>query len=181
MEKALVFLADGFEEIEALTVVDLLRRAEIVVSMVSINSELNVKGAHGIIVIADEIFNIEKICEADALILPGGSPGTANLKSHNGLKEVIHSFNEQQKIIAAICAAPSILGEMGILKGKKAVCYPGYEQNLLEANVSDDKFSKDGNILTSRSVGTAIDFSFKLIEMLKDKETANRIKKSIAL
>ena len=130
MAKVCVFTADGFEEIEGLTVVDLLRRAGADTQMVSISDSLSVKGSHSIEIKADTFFEDVNYGEADLLVLPGGMPGTLHLGGHEGLCSLLKEFHEQGKKVAAICAAPSVLGKLGILKGKKAVCYPGFEEKL---------------------------------------------------
>ena len=125
MKKASVFLAPGFEELEGLTVVDLLRRAGVEVTMVSIEETRIITGSHGITVEADRLFGEMDYADQDLLVLPGGMPGTTNLKNCDRLLELLHSFHKQGKMLAAICAAPTVFGHMGILEGKKATCYPG--------------------------------------------------------
>ena len=130
MKKACVFLADGFEEVEGLTVVDLLRRANVEVTMVSIKKEKEITGAHGIAVLADACFEDMAYEAQDLLVLPGGMPGTTNLGAHAGLTEALVKAYEAGKYVAAICAAPSVLGRLGILEGKNATSYPGFETEL---------------------------------------------------
>ena len=180
MSNVKVFLAEGFEEIEALSVVDFLRRADIEVDMVSILDELTVTGAHGIKVTADTTFN-KMTSDADMLVLPGGMPGTIYLKEHVGLKELLIKHNSEGKRIAAICAAPTVLGSHGILKGHKAVCYPGMEDGLCCEYAGEVKVVTDGNITTSKGPGTAIWFALELIELLKGKEVSEKIRKSLVL
>ncbi len=178
MKKVYVFLADGFEEVEALTVVDLLRRAQCDVTMVTISDDLMVHGAHDIAVKADCLF--EDITEsADMLVLPGGLQGTRNLKHHAGLASLVSSYNHDGKFVTAICAAPTILGHFGLLTNKKACCYPNMEEGLLGAEVVFDPVTVDGNIITSRGLGVAIPFALKLIEVLLGPETSEQIKTSI--
>lgn len=179
MAKAMVFFATAFEEVEALTVVDLLRRANIEVDMVSIMGEKMVTGAHGITIQTDVLFEDADLSGADALVLPGGMPGTRNLQNHEGLKEALLKAKEQGKLLCAICAAPLVLGCNGILEGKKASCYPGFEEELLGAKVSYDAVSKDGNVITSRGLGTAIDFAGEIITALCSKEEADKIKEAV--
>lgn len=179
MAKICVFTADGFEEIEGLTVVDLLRRAGAEVLMVSVGDELTVKGAHNIELKADVLFDETCYEDADVLVLPGGMPGTLNLRNHEKLCGLLKEFAAKDKKIAAICAAPMILGELGLLKGKKATCYPGFEDKLIEAEVCTDRVVRDGNITTSRGLGTAIPFALELISQLYGKEKAEEIKKSV--
>ena len=176
MSKVCVFLADGFEEVEGLMVVDMLRRARIEVQMVSITGDLRITGRSHIEVTADCLLEDKKnFDEIDMLVLPGGMPGTNYLESCEALRKLLISFNEQKKKIAAICAAPSILGKMGLLQGKKATCYPGMENLLSGAEVEDKKVVVDGNIITSRGLGTSISFSLRLIEQLEGKKTAEDV------
>lgn len=179
MKKAAVLLADGFEEVEALTVVDLLRRARIYVDTISITDDYTVHGAHGINIYAEALFEEVNFVDFDVVILPGGMPGTDNLRNHEGVKEVIEDFAETGKIIGAICAAPGILGKMGLLKGKRAACYPTVEEQLSGAVIIKEPVVRDKNIITSRGVGTAIEFGLKLVEALVDKNEADDIAKSI--
>lgn len=171
-----IYLAEGFEEIEAITVVDVLRRAKIETRMISITGRREVKGAHDITIAADEIFEKADSFEADMIVLPGGMPGTKHLGEHQGLKEVILGFAERNKLIAAICAAPSVLGRLGLLDKKKAVCYPGFEEALKGAVIDKDILSQDGNFITSKGPGTAIYFALRLVEILKDKKTAEALR-----
>ena len=179
MSKVYVFLADGFEEIEGLTVVDLLRRAQEEVITVSIMGRKNITGSHNIQVQADALFEEVDFSEGKLLVLPGGMPGTLHLKEHKGLTELLRKWNEDHKMMAAICAAPTVFGGLGFLQGKTAVCYSGMEEGLTGAVEGSGPVAVDGNITTSRGVGTAIDFSLSLIEQLQNKEKAEEIKKSI--
>ncbi len=174
-----LFLAEGFEEIEALTVVDLLRRAEIGITTVSITGTKKVTGSHQITVEADALYEDIDYKEASMLVLPGGMPGTKHLGEHEELVHLLKEFHSHNKNIAAICAAPSVLGVNGILKGKQATCYPGFEDKLLEAVYTGGKTEEDGNIITGKGMGTAIEFSLKIIENLKDKAMADKIAASI--
>lgn len=179
MSTAGIFLADGFEEIEGLTVVDLLRRAGIETDTISIMDSKEIKGAHNIIVYADKLFKEIGDKDYDMLVLPGGMPGTLNLGAHQGVIALVEKFAAEGKNISAICAAPSVLGDHGILKGKRAVCYPGFEERLTGAIVSKEKVEVDQNIITSRGMGTAIDFGLAIIEKLLNKEAALKIQTSI--
>lgn len=175
MAKVYLFLADGFEEIEGLTVVDLLRRAGIDITMVSITGDIKVTGSHQITTIADALFDEIDYSEADMLVLPGGMPGTKNLQEHEGLDRLLRDFASRDKKLAAICAAPRVLGTKGLLENKNATCYPGNEDQLLGAYVLNDAVVTDGNITTSKGMGTSIDFSLSLINTLKGSEEASRI------
>lgn len=173
MAKTLIFLADGFEEIEALTVVDLLRRAGIDITMVSIMGRKSVTGSHQITVEADELLDAADFDSADMLILPGGMPGTSNLFGCEPLKERIREFYDKNKLLSAICAAPTVYGKMGLLEGKKATCYPGCEADLKGADPQTSEVVKDGNFITSRGMGTAIPFGLAIIEQFQGKEAAD--------
>ncbi|SET61513.1 DJ-1 family glyoxalase III [[Clostridium] polysaccharolyticum] len=179
MAKVYIFLANGFEEIEGLTVVDLLRRAQINAQMVSIEEGKQVTGSHNIKVEADCLFKDAKVDEADMLVLPGGMPGTTNLLHHPLLIEKIKEFHKNEKWLAAICAAPSVLGACGVLTGKKACCYPGFEEKLLGAAIQYEAVIQDGHVITSRGMGVAIDFALKIIEVLVSEEKAQEIKESV--
>lgn len=179
MVKGYVFFAEGFEEVEALTVVDLMRRAEIKVDMVSITGERTVTGAHGIAVKMDALLEEIAIEEAEALILPGGMPGTRNLQKCEPLVSSLVAANKEGKLICAICAAPLVLGQNQILAEKKACCYPGFEEELLQADVSYEPVCHDGNVITSRGMGTAIAFASEIIATLMDAEKAKAIEKGI--
>ncbi len=179
MKRVAVLLADGFEEIEGLTVVDILRRASIYVDTVSITEDYMVHGAHGINVQTEDLFHEVDFTEFDMIVLPGGMPGTTNLDMHAGVKRVVRDFAENGKYVAAICAAPSILGGLGLLKGKRAACYPSVEDKLSGAVIMKTPVVLDGNMITSRGMGTAIDFALKLTEVLTDKAKAEEIAASI--
>lgn len=178
-KKICVFLADGFEEIEGLTVVDLLRRAGVEVATVSVTESKMIHGAHGIDVMADCLFDEMDFAGADMLVLPGGMPGTIHLGEHKGLQKLLQQYHEKEQYIAAICAAPTVFGKLGFLSGRKAACYPGMEDELCGAETVKIPVAVDGHIITSRGMGTAIDFSLTLIEILLGTEKAEQIQKSI--
>ena len=179
-KKVCVFLADGFEEIEGLTVVDLLRRAGIEVTTVSVTGQATIHGAHQIDVQADELFEtMDDFLAYDMAVLPGGMPGTLHLKAHQGLKEVLQQFYSKKKYMAAICAAPIVFGSYGFLEGKKATSYPGFDEELVGADCVSDAVVVSDFIITSRGLGTAIPFSLALIECLLGKEKANEIGRGI--
>lgn len=179
MAKTAIFLAEGMEEIEGLTVVDLLRRAGISIEMVSLNGDKMVMGSHGIRMEADTIFEAADFDSYDMLILPGGMPGTTHLLEHIGLRKQLLKFHAAGKMLAAICAAPMVLGENGILEGKKAVCYPGIEKHLKGAAVCSCEVVTDGNIITSRGLGTAIAFASAIIAHFMGSGKAKEIEESI--
>ena len=178
MKKVYVFLAEGFEEMEAVTPVDLLHRANVEAKLVSITGDKAVTGAHGVTYHADLLFE-EIDDDADMLILPGGMPGTLNLQAHTGLAELLIKQYEERKWVAAICAAPMVLGALGITMGRNATIYPGMEEHLVGAFPSTDEVVVDGNVITSRAPGTAIPFALKLIEVLVSESYAEHVKKEI--
>jgi len=175
MKKIAVHLAEGFEEIEAVSIIDVLRRAETDVSVVSITEKLEVTGSHGIKIIADQLFNAINYELVDMIILPGGMPGAANLNGHFGLREQILNFHENQKLLGAICAAPMVFGNLGILKNKNATCYPGFENQLHGAVVTGENIEVADNIITAKGAGVAMEFALKIVEILKGKEFANKL------
>ena len=179
MSKVYVFLATGFEEIEAGTPVDILRRAGVDVKMVSIEDKEYVTGARGITFKADAKFSEIDKDAADIIVLPGGMPGTTNLYNFAPLMDLIKEYNSKGKRIAAICAAPTIFGKLGLLEGRKACCYPDMEDDLKGATVSYDSVVTDGNITTSRGMGTAIDFSLELLTLLTDRQNADEMAKKV--
>ncbi|MBR3576819.1 MAG: DJ-1/PfpI family protein [Clostridia bacterium] len=170
-----VFLAEGFEEIEALATVDILRRAGMDVGTVSVTGEREVTGAHAITVTAD-ITEIN-LDDVDAVILPGGMPGTLNLKASDKVQDAIKYSFDNNKLMCAICAAPLVFGGAGFLKGKKAARYPGFEHELIGADVVYEPVVRDGNIITSRGAGTAHLFAFEILKYFgKEKEAAELYK-----
>lgn len=179
MGKVFVFLADGFEEIEGLTVVDMLRRADIPTVTVSIGDSKSIIGAHRIEVEADIMFHEVLEPEGVMYVLPGGMPGTLHLKDHEGLGKLLQKADKNHKYLAAICAAPTVLEKYGMLDGKKATSYPSVEEELRSADYQTDKVVVDDNVITSRGMGTAIEFAGKLVEILKDKQTKDELLKSI--
>lgn len=174
-----VFLANGFEEIEALTPVDILRRGGVEVITVGIGGK-EITGSHHITVTTDISDAELKLFDGiEGVVLPGGMPGTRNLeKSKTVINAVTYCF-ERNLVVGAICAAPSILGHMGILKGKKATAFPGFERDLFEAELDTEYVSRDGNIVTARGMGVSTEFALTLLAMLKDQETADKVKASI--
>ena len=179
MAKVAAFLAEGFEEVEALTVIDLLRRGGVEVTTVSIMGDKLVNGSHNIPVKADALFEDLSYDGFDMLFLPGGGLGTQNLKAHKELAKVILDFDKKDKLLSAICAAPTVYGELGILKGKNATCYPGCESGLIGANYKTESVVKNGHFITSRGVGTAIDLGLKLVEIFKGEEASKALGKAI--
>lgn len=175
MKSAFVFFAEGFEEIEAITIIDVLRRADIPTDMVSITGKLAVTGAHDITIHTDLLFEEADYSEAEILILPGGLPGANNLNAHDALKKKLLEFNDAGKPVAAICAAPLVLGGLNILNDKEVVCYPGFESKLLGASISEKPAIKSGNIITGRGPGAALNFALEIVLELKGEELANQL------
>lgn len=179
MSKVYAFLADGFEEVECLAVVDLLRRASIDVTMVSVKETKEVTGTHKITVLTDTLISDIDLDNADLLFLPGGVPGTPNLAASEKLCNALKNQISNGKRIAAICAAPSILGQLNLLEGKRATCYPGWESKLTGAAYTSDGVVTDGLITTARGMGYAVDLGLELISILADKQTSDKIKNGI--
>ena len=180
-KKIYMFLAEGFEEVEAVTPADLLRRAGADVVLVSVTGNRVVRGSHGIALEADCLFEEagEALSEAGWYVLPGGMPGTKNLAAHEGLAALLRGAQERGTGIGAICAAPTVPGGLGLLKNVKAACYPGNEEKLDCREISFEEAVADGMVVTSRGAGTAVPFALKLIEVIFGQEEADRIAGSI--
>lgn len=179
MKKVCVLLAEGFEEVEALTVVDLLRRARVYVDTVSVTEEYMIRGSHGIAVQTEDLFDEVNLEEFDMIVLPGGLPGTTNLGAHSGVRRIVKDFVESGKYVAAICAAPTILSDLGLLKGKRVTCYPDMERKISGAVLTGAPAMVDGNIVTGQGVGAAVDFALELIAVLLGNEKAGEIADAI--
>lgn len=179
MSKVLVYIADGMEEVECLSVVDMLRRGGAEVQMVSINGKAEVTGAHGIRVGADCLLADSDPDSADMLFLPGGMPGTKYLRESEEVCGALKAAAAAGKHLAAICAAPSVLGELRLLEGKKATCYPGFEAQLLGAEYCHDGVVTDGAVTTARGVGFAVDLGLELVRILMGAEKSAEIRESI--
>lgn len=173
-----VFLADGLEIIEALAPVDMLRRAKIDVKTVGVTSEL-VTSSCGIGVKCDMTIDEFDFYDVEAIVLPGGMPGTLNLENNAAVQNAIDNANNTDALICAICAAPSVLGHKGLLSGKKAVCFPGFEDALEGAKPCDDYVVCDGKFITAKGAGVCIDFGLEIVKQLRNEELANEIRKSI--
>ncbi len=170
MIKVLVQLANGFEEMEALIPVDIWRRAGFMVETVSVTGNKTVTGSHNIPVIADHLFEEANFDDAQMIFLPGGMPGASNLDAHEGLRKQLLIFNEQGKNLCAICAAPLVLGHNNILNGKRATCFPGYEKELIGAFHTGSNVEFDGNIITAKGAGVAMQLAFCVTEMFMGVE-----------
>jgi 4-methyl-5(b-hydroxyethyl)-thiazole monophosphate biosynthesis len=174
-----MFLADGFEEVEALCPLDVLRRAGLEVTTVGIGKD-TIIGAHGITVQADIPDVLYRDSNPDMIILPGGMPGSSNLDRSKTVDAALRAAARKGAFLCAICAAPMVLGKRGYLNGKKAVCYPGFEEYLEDAEVSQtETVVRDGNIITAKGMGVALDFGLELVRALKDNETAEQIRSSV--
>ena len=176
MAKVYVFLADGFEDVEALIPVDVLRRGGVEVTTVSISDFPLVQSAHGVNIEADIMFEQGDFSDADLLLLPGGMPGASNLFAHKGVcKAVVDQFAASKKV-AAICAAPAVvLGQLGLLEGRRATCYPGFEKQLEGASYTADLVTVDGNITTAEGPAAALPFAYELLSQLVDAETSRQV------
>ena len=174
-----VFLADGFEEIEALAPVDLLRRAGVAVQTVGITGK-TVTGSHNISVTADILPEEVVLNEAvQAVVLPGGMPGAKNLDADETVSRAIAFAAEKGKLLCAICAAPFLLGKRGLLQGKKAICYPGFEKDLTGAEIAEKSVCRDGSIITAKGMGVATEFGLKIVEALSGEKTAAELRATI--
>ncbi len=176
MKKAVILFAEGFEAVEAMAPVDILRRGGVETTMASITEDMMVTASNGVSVKMDTLLREVDLQEYDAIILPGGMPGTVNLGESEDVREALMAMNGAGKMVAAICAAPGVLGKYGLLEGKNACSYPEHEVNLKGANVLRDRVVVDGNIVTSRGMGTAMEFSFKLLELLENPRRAEEVK-----
>ena len=176
MAKVYVFLADGFEDVEALIPVDVLRRGGVEVLTVSTNPDVMVESAHGVSICADIMFDEANYSDADLLMLPGGMPGASNLFVHEGVCEAVKAQFAAGKKVSAICAAPAVvLAQLGILDGKKATCYPGFEKMLTKAEYTADLVTVDGNVTTAEGPAAAFPYAYELLTQLVDKQTSDQI------
>lgn len=179
MAKVYEFLANGSEEIEALTVIDVLRRGGVDIETVSITGSEFVEAAHGVIIKCDKTFEQADFCDADLLLLPGGMPGASNLLQHEGVRTALKSHYAAGKKIGAICAAPMVLGDLGLLQGKRATCYPGFEQYLTGAEYTQELFTIDGNIITGEGPAATLPYSYAILSMFADNEIVESIKEGM--
>ena len=175
MAKVYEFLATGFEDIEALIPLDIMRRAGVDFKTVSVTGSLVVESAHGVKIEADMLIEDADFGDADLLMLPGGLPGATNLNAHAGVRKALVEHNVRGKMIGAICAAPMVLGGLGMLEGKRATCYPGFEQYLEGAEYTNELCTVDGNITTGEGPAAALPYAYKLLAALTDAKTADGI------
>ncbi|MBO7310484.1 MAG: DJ-1/PfpI family protein [Clostridia bacterium] len=173
-----MFLAEGFEEIEALCPLDLLRRVNLDITTVGVGNKF-ITGAHGITVKADIVDTELSYSSLDMIFLPGGMPGTLNLAASDTVINAIKDAYRADAYIAAICAAPSILGDMGLLKGKKAVCYPGFEERLIGAEIPEQNVVLDGKILTAKGMGVALEMGLEIVKIFCGEETAKKLSHAV--
>ena len=181
MKKVCVFLADGFEEIEGLTVVDILRRAGVETETVSVMGTKQIHGAHEILVEADKLFEEADFDAAEMVVLPGGLPGATNLDAHEGLAAVLRGFSTKGKWVAAICAAPMVLGHLGLLDGRRATCYPGFESHLHGAATAGSPVEVDGRVVTGKGPGFTFDFALTLVAQLCGQAKADEVASGMLL
>lgn len=179
--KIAAMFANGLEEIEGLAVVDLLRRENITADIISAGKDKEVVGAHNIRIITDKIIDEVELDDYDCIFLPGGMPGTDNLDANETLCNYIKKFNEEGKLLAAICAAPKVFGRLGVLEGKKATCFPGFESELKKATVVSEKVVTSENVITAKGMGAAIELGLKLVEVIKGKEISDKLAKTIQM
>jgi protein deglycase len=175
MKRVAVPLAEGFEEIEAITIVDVLRRGGVQVITFSLTSDREVTGSHQICISCDQLIGEVDFGSCDMIVLPGGMPGSMNLNNHAGLREVLLKMKSEGKFLGAICAAPLVLGNLGLADGVEMTCYPGFEKYLSGAKLSLDGVVADHKVITGRGAGFAMPFAIKLLEILSGESTAKNI------
>ena len=173
-----MFLAEGFEEVEALAPLDLMRRAGLSVTTVGVDGK-TVVGAHGITITADMADKDYADDAPEMIFLPGGMPGTLNLAASKVVQSAIDTAVRTNAYLAAICAAPSILGDLGLLQGKEAICYPGFEERLTGAKISEQRVVRDGKILTAAGMGVAVEFGLAIVEELLGAEKAEELRRAV--
>lgn len=178
MTKVSIFMANGTEECEALLVVDILRRAEIQIDTVSIEEDKTILSAHDVRITCDKSLDEFTLEGHELLVLPGGLGGTNRMKENKKLEEIFRKFHEQKQNIAAVCAAPTVLAAYGLFDGHKATVYPGMDDQLTNAEYQDETVIQDKNLITARGLGASIPFALKLVEILRDKETADKVAKA---
>lgn len=175
MSKVYIFLADGFEEVEAMIPVDVFRRGGIDIQTVSVNGSTEVTGAHGVTMTADILFEDADLGDAVLLVLPGGLPGSTNLNDHEPLKDALLAHSKKGGMLAAICAAPMVLGGLGLLKGRRATCYPGFETYMTGAEYTHELCTVDGNITTGEGPAAAFPFAYALLAQLAGEAAAAQV------
>ncbi|MGU8736430.1 DJ-1 family glyoxalase III [Clostridium perfringens] len=182
MKKVLVFLAEGFETIEALSVVDVCNRAKVTCHACSLTENRTVNSAHETMVLCDKVISDNDLETYDAIVLPGGMPGSTNLRDNDKVQSLIKKYNEENKIVAAICAAPIALAKAGVIEGKKVTSYPGFKEELGNVNyVEEDTVVVDGNIITSRGPATALVFGLEILKKLGYEKEAEEIREGMLI
>ncbi len=176
--KVIVLLVDGFEEAEAVVPIDIMRRAGMEVSLMAVGETTSVKGSHGITIVADDVLNEANDTMADLLLLPGG-PGTKSLQQSPLVRELVTRYAKADRWIAAICAAPMIPGDLGLLQGHQATCYPGYELHLKGAKLMTKEVVVSGKMITARGAGVAFQFGFEIVSQLKGRDAAHEVAKKM--
>ncbi len=176
-----VFLADGFEEIEAFTTIDILRRCGLEVQTVSITSKRLIHGAHNIPIMVDTLFRHSTMANSRGFILPGGMPGTKNLMAFDGLRKAIVAHNNKKRLIAAICAAPMLLGEARLLIDRRVTCYPGFENSLHDAIIVQEPVVEDNNMITGRGPGAATEFAFAIAARFVSPDVIMKVKSDMLI
>lgn len=179
MAKVYEFIANGNEEIEALTVIDVLRRGGVEAQTVSVTGSEYAECSHGVVIKCDTTIEAADLSDADFLLLPGGLPGATNLLEHEGVRQAIMRQAKEGKKVGAICAAPMVLGDLGLLRGKRATCYPGFEKYMDGADYTAELFTVDGNIITGCGPAATLPYSYAILEMLTDHETAEGLKEGM--
>lgn len=179
MAKIYEFFAEGFEEVEALVPVDVFRRAGLDIVTVSVTGEELVKSSHGVGIVADALIEDIDLGDADLLMLPGGLPGATNLQAHGGVRAAILAQIKKGRKVAAICAAPMVLGQLGLLKGKQATCYPGFEKYLIGAEYTAELVTIDGNIITGEGPAAAFPYSYTLLDLLAGEGASGALKEGM--
>lgn len=179
MAKIYQFMAEGFEDVEALAPVDILRRGGQEIVMVSITGSEYVTSAHGVTLKTDALFEDVDLGDADLLMLPGGLPGSTNLNAHEGLRKAIVEHYNAGKRIAAICAAPMVFGSLGLLEGKRATCYPGCEGTMTGADYTKELVTVDGNIITGEGPAAAFPYAYAILEILEGKNVADQLREGM--
>ncbi|MHB1485929.1 MAG: DJ-1 family glyoxalase III [Saccharofermentanales bacterium] len=178
MKNTFIILAEGFEEIEAVTVIDILRRLKIRCDICGLNS-INVKGAHGVVMTADYVFSQMNFDDYDVIILPGGMPGADNLKSDKRLIDLLVKYNDEGKLIAAICAAPIVLKEAGLTEGRKITSFPSCKPEFTGSEYSTEPVIQDANMITGRGPGTAAEFAFRIADNITAKDAVIALEKTM--
>lgn len=176
-----LILADGFEEIEAVATIDILRRCGLEAQTVSIVGRRLIRGAHGIPVMADALNRYNEMAQCDAIVLPGGMPGAQNLAASEALRKSLLLLSQHDKVIAAICAAPMVLGQIGLLEGRRATCYPGFEEQLAGAEVTGAMVEEDGPFITAKGPAAAVDFAFAVAARFVAGEVIEQARRAMLL